>query len=231
MALRSQLLAVAITLLVASQRAEGFPPYRSTDAATAAPWVIEGRLGLVRMTQRAGERTYSVPLMRLNLGLPANLELVSELEYVPEDGRLGEAAVGAKWIPFVSVVNVGVEILGLLPISSDGGAGIEATLVATWRRERFRAHVNAAGFHDARPDPEESGWKGGAIGEIALGPIRPGVEIFAKQVIDEDVQGLVGVGTIVKLGPIDVRLGGHVGVTEAAPDFVGSVWVSGALPL
>jgi hypothetical protein len=31
-------------------RVAAFPPYRSTDAGTADPWVLEPRLGLIRAT-------------------------------------------------------------------------------------------------------------------------------------------------------------------------------------
>lgn len=101
------------------------------------------------------------------------MEIVSELEYVPDEGQLADAAIGAKWIPFVSRVSLGIELLAPLPISRKGGAGAEASLLATYRKERVRVHVNAAGFHDARPEAAETGWKGGAIGEVGIGRSAP----------------------------------------------------------
>jgi hypothetical protein len=46
------------------------------------------------------------------------------------------------------------------------------------------------------------------------------------------VQGLVGLGLIVGLGgSVELRIGGHAGITDAAPDLVGSTWIAGKLPL
>ena len=73
-------LLIALLALTAAA-AEAFPPYRSTDAETADPWTIEGRLGALRFRRDEGENTYVTPLLRLNLGLPHRLELVSELEH------------------------------------------------------------------------------------------------------------------------------------------------------
>lgn len=77
----------------------GFPPYRSTDAETADPWTLEGRLGLFRIERERRENTYASPLLRFNLGLPGNREFVSEFEYRPDEGKAADAAVGFKWIP------------------------------------------------------------------------------------------------------------------------------------
>ena len=45
----------------------------------------------------------------------------------------------------------------------------------------------------------------------------------------EDIETLAGAGAIVGLGPVDVRLGAHVGLTEAAPDLVLNLWIASKL--
>lgn len=223
--------AVVVALTGVPLTARAFPPYRSTDAETADPWTLEGRLGLFRLKHDAGVNECSIPLLRVNFGLPYRIELVSEFEYLPEEGHVGDAALGFKWIPLMDVVSLGVEVLALLPVSGKGGAGVESSLLATYRiGDVFRTHVNVVGFYDARPSPAEWGWKAGAIGEFRLGRFRPGVEIFAKRVFGEPAQLLAGPGLILSLGPIDVRSGVHFGLSAEAADVTASLWVTGALP-
>jgi hypothetical protein len=225
-----QALCCALLLLEASL-ARAFPPYRDTDAETTAPWELEGRLGLVQVTREDGDNAYASPLVRLNLGFPHHLELTGELEYVPADGRLGDAATGGKWVPYFHDLSLGIEVLALLPVSSEGGAGVESSLLATQRWEAFRLHLNAGGFYDARPTPSEKGWKGGALGELEVGRFRPGLELFTKQVIGERVAVQAGAGLIVSFGRLDLRAGTHVGLTATAPDITASLWIGGTLPL
>lgn len=222
---------LGLVLFGTAAPAWAFPPYRSTDAETADPWTLEARLGLLRLQHDADVNEYASPLLRVNFGFPYRIELVSEFEYLPEEGRVGDAALGFKWIPLMEAASLGVEVLALLPVSDEGGAGVESSLLATYRfGELFRAHVNVAGFYDARPSPAEWGWKAGAIGEFRVGPFRPGLEIFAKRVFGAPVQLLAGPGLIVKLGPVDVRSGVHFGLTPDAADVTASLWVTGALP-
>ena len=72
------LITAALLAGLSGSPAAAFPPYRSTDADTADPWVFEARLGLLRLRRDGGDNVYSSPLLRLNLGLPHGLELVSE---------------------------------------------------------------------------------------------------------------------------------------------------------
>lgn len=222
-------LVAAAAFVVAAPYAWAFPPYRDTDAETADPWTLEVRLGLLSIERDVGENEYSSPLLRVNFGLPHRVEIVSEAEYLPEHDRLGDAALGFKWVPFLEATSVGVEVLALLPISTEWGAGVESSLLATIRAgEILRTHLNLSGFHDARMTPAESGWKGGAIAELRWGLVRPGLELFAKQVVEAPVQIVGGVGVIVTIGPIDVRTGVHAGLTPEAPDVRASLWVTGA---
>jgi hypothetical protein len=218
-------------LLLATATAAAFPPYRSTDAETADPWVLEGRLGLIRFTRDEGQNTYTAPLLRVNFGLPHGVELTSEFEYLPVDGEVGDAAAGLKWVPYFHDLSLGIEALALLPISSAGGAGVESSLLATQRWEPVKLHLNVGGFYDARPEPIEKGWRSGLLGELEVGRFRPGLELFAKHVLLEPVAVQAGAGVIVKLGPLDLRAGAHVGLTDAAPDFVASFWIAGKVPL
>jgi hypothetical protein len=220
----------SITLGVAHE-ALAFPPYRSTDAETADPWTLEGRLGLVRLRRNESTNVYSSPLWRVNLGLPYRLELVTEGEWNATEGRLGDAAVGFKWVPFFSSFSIGFEALALLPISSAGGAGSEVQLVATQRWEPIMLHLNGGGFYDARPEEVEKGWRGSLLAEASLGRWRPGLELFAKQTNGGDIEPLAGAGVIMKLGPLDLRTGVHVGLADASPAVVASFWIASKLPL
>jgi hypothetical protein len=217
--------------LLAAAPAHAFPPYRSTDAGAADPWLLEPRLGLIRAAREGSEVEVTTPLARLNLGLPHDFELKSELEYAPSKGRLGDAGIGAKWIPFPGKLAFGTELLLLLPVSEEGGLGVEAQALASYRPTPLRLHVNAGGFADGRTDPSENGWRASALAELELGAARPGLELFAKQLSGDDLQMLAGLGTIADLGPFDLRLGIHAGLTDASPDLVASTWISGDLPL
>ena len=209
----------------------GFPPYRSTDADTADPGALEVRLGLVSIAREDRDNTYASPLLRINLGLPRNVELVSEFAYLPEEERVGDAAVGFKWIPLHRSFSVGVETLALLPVSSDDdGAGVESQLLATFGDDPLRLHLNAGGFYDARPADAEHGWRASALAEYQWGRFRPGLELFAKQVQGEPVRVEAGPGIIIQLGLIDLRTALHVGLTREAPDVTGSLWLSWKWP-
>jgi len=211
----------------------GFPPYRSTDAETADPWTLEGRLGLFRIERERRENAYTSPLLRFNLGLPGNREFVSEFEYRPDEGKVADAAVGFKWIPLMRSLSVGIETLVLLPVSSpqNKGAGVESLLLTTLRVGAVRVHVNAGGFYDARPAESESGWKSGGIVEVRRGRFRPGVEVFAKQVGGQPIEVQGGPGLILDLGPFDLRIGLHVGLTAEAVNLTPNFWITSKFPL
>ena len=72
------------------------------------------------------------PLVRANLGLGHDLEIVSELEYSQDEDRVSDAAVGLKWARLESSLGIGVETLALLPVTASrnglGGKG------SSWRR-------------------------------------------------------------------------------------------------
>jgi len=139
--------------------AHAFPPYRSTDAETAEAFVLEARLGLLRLRQTASTSSYSVPLLRLNYGLPANLELVTEAEFDASKGRVGDAAAGIKWVPWMRTLSFGIEALILLPINENGGVGTETQALMTARLGPTLLHLNAGGIYDARPAEAEKGWR------------------------------------------------------------------------
>jgi hypothetical protein len=225
-----RILVFGLGLAIAAPAA-AFPPYRSTDAETADPWTIEARLGLVRLNRDRSANAFSLPLWRLNLGLPFRLELQCEGEWDATAGRLGDAAAGLKAVPLAGPLSIGVEVMALLPISSAGGSGVEAQLLATRRWETLFVHLNGGGFYDARVDPREKGWRASALAEAPLGRWRPGLELFVRQINGGDLEPSAGAGVIVGLGPIDVRTGLHVGLTSAPTDLRASLWISTKLPL
>jgi hypothetical protein len=217
----------ATLALALAPAARAFPPYRSTDAETAAPGVVEARVGLVRVERDDHDSRYTSPLLRLNLGVARGFELVSELEYDLESSRLGDGALGLKWASEEAPFSVGVETLALLPVSShDSGAGVESQLLVTWRFERAQIHANAGGFYDARPRDAEQGWRASLLAEAERGRVRFGTELFAKQIHGEGVRVEAGPGVIWALGPIDVRTALHVGLTSEAPDLRVSLWLT-----
>jgi hypothetical protein len=230
---RSLIMAVLIGFVVfAPRHTYSFPPYRLTDADTAAPWTVEGRLGLFRIERDRRHRAYSSPLLGVNLGLPRDVELISEFEYRPDEGRVADAAIGFKWIPLMRRLSVGVETLALLPVShKHHGAGVESSLLTTLRLDPMRVHVNAGGFYDARPATSEHGWRGGVLLEGQWRSFRPGIEVFAKQVEAQPVHVLVGPGVIFDVGPFDVRVGVHVGLTRDAANVTPSLWVTNKVPI
>lgn len=219
-------LAVVAVIELASA-AQAFPPYRSTDAEVAPPGLLEARLGLARLEREDRENDYIGPLLRVNLGVANDLELISELEYRPKENHLGDGALGLKWASAVEPGGVGIETLVLLPVSPEhSGAGVESQLLATLRRAPFRLHVNGGGFYDARPADSERGWRASLLGEWESGRVRAGMEVFAKQVHGHGVRGQAGPGIIFSVGQLDIRASLHAGLTSEAPDLAASLWVS-----
>lgn len=223
---------VLATQCVHPMPAFAFPPYRSTDADTADPYTLELRVGLGKVEQQRGETELLTPLLRTNFGLPDKIELISEFEYVPEEGQFGDGAAGVKWVPFYgNTVSFGIETLALLPVKSgDDGVGVESQLLATFWSNRVRLHVNAGGFHDARVSPVEDGWRASLLAELPREGYRPGVELFAKEVENEPTDVRAGVGLIYDVGSFDIRAGLHAGLTDAAPDVSFSLWITTKLP-
>jgi hypothetical protein len=224
---------LALVAGVSVAPAAAFPPYRSTDAGTADPWTFEARLGLLRLRRDRSDSVYSSPLLRLNLGLPAGVEVIGEAEVRPGRGGLTDAALGAKWVPLHGRWSLGNETLLLLPVPDAGGVGVESQLVATYRDDAggLLLHLNAGGFYDGRPASAERGWRASALAELRRGRYRPGLEVFARKVGAAPVEVLAGPGVIVDLGRLDVRLGVHVGLTASAPDIVLDLWTSTDFPV
>jgi hypothetical protein len=226
-ALRTRPLALSLAIAGLASAAQAFPPYRSTDAETAPPGVLETRLGLLRVERADHESRYTSPLLRVNLGLVPGLEAVSELEYDVEAGRLGDGALGLKWALPRKPLAFGTELLVLVPVSSQqSGLGVEWQLLATYRRAPFRLHANAGGSHDPRSGDIERAWRASLLAEWERGPARFGAELFAKQVEGERADVRLGPGVIWSLGPCDVRAALHAGLTSRAPDLVANLWIS-----
>jgi hypothetical protein len=228
--------AIGIFLLAAGSiywsSAFAFPPYRSTDADTAEPGTIELRAGLFEIERQHGHDKVTTPLLRMNLGLPGHAEIKTELEYVPRNDRLGDAAIGAKWVPIGGTPAIGIETLALLPVrENDQGVGFEGQLLATLEGRDAAIHVNGGGFYDPRPVSTEAGWRGSVLVELLLDRFRPGLEAFAKQEFGKSVDGRLGLGAIVDFARFDVRAGLHAGVSHEAPDVMFSLWITTKFPI
>lgn len=208
-----------------------FPPYRTTDADTAKPGELELRLGLLAVTHDAGSTEWSTPALRANVGFPAHLELTTEVAWEGLAERLADAAVGVKWAPARGPVTAGAEVLALLPVDARGGAGVEGTLLCSWWHGPTRVHLNAGGAWDARPAKPEPEWGGSVLAEQAAGPVRVGAELRSRWQGDAAPAAQLGLGVIASLGPVDARLGGHLGLTRTAPAVAASLWVTTAVPL
>jgi hypothetical protein len=89
---------LAVLALLPSPAA-AFPPYRSTDADTAAVGVMEARVGVVRVRHDDSDNRYAAPLVRLNLGLAPSAEMTFESEYDLDENQLGDGAIGLKLSP------------------------------------------------------------------------------------------------------------------------------------
>jgi hypothetical protein len=206
-----------------------FPPYRSTDADTAGADVVELRLGLLRIQRTDGQSSRLAPLSRLNFGIGDHYEIISELEYAPDDHQLDEGALGFKWADLDGTLGFGVETLVLLPVQSDqAGTGIESQFLTTLKHEEWRLHFNAGAFYDPRGDETVHGWRGSVLAEFPRERWRPGVELFARRAHGGATRTQLGFGAITQLERLEIRTGIHVGLSDAAPDIEGSVWLSWA---
>lgn len=204
-----------------------FPPYRSTDAGTADPYDLEVRLGLGQLQRKAGDTEVSSPQLRVNFGLPGDIEINSEFDYSPRADAFDDGALGIKWIPVGGPVRVGMETLLLLPVNQGmSGFGVESQVLTTLTHGSSVIHVNAGGFHDPRSTETESGWRASMLAEFERGSFRPGFEIAAKDSNRGRTDVRAGAGVIARFGRFDVRPGVHVGLTAGAPDIVASLWIA-----
>lgn len=204
-----------------------FPPYRSTDADTSPTGVLEARLGLLRVEREGDDNQYIAPLFRLNLGVADNAELVSEFEYSRNEHQLGDGAVGLKVVARRETLNVGVETLALLPVSSaQSGVGVESQFLATLRPAPFRIHLNVGGSYDPRANETERGWRASILTEVERPRARLGVELFARRFRHRPVEVQVGAGVIFTLACVSVRAGLHAGLTSEASDVTATLWLS-----
>lgn len=227
MALRPAAIASLLVGIALVQQAPAFPPYRSTDAETAGEHVVELRLGLLRIQRRNGESDRLTPLSRLNVGLGDHYEIVTELEYAPDEHQLDEGALGFKWADLDGTLGFGVETLILLPVQSDqGGAGVESQFLTTLKHDEWRVHFNAGAFHDPRGGETVRGWRGSVLAEFPRARWRPGVELFARRAHGGATRSQLGFGAIAPLERVEIRTALHVGLSDAAPDVEGNVWLS-----
>ena len=204
-----------------------FPPYGTTDAETAGASAVEFRLGLVQVEKIGSESERQTPLTNLNFGVGPHFEITSELEYAAEERRLGEAALGFKWAAARGVLNIGVETMTLLPVQSEQeGVGIESQLLVTFAREQWQIHGNAGLFNDPRGDETERGWRASILAEFPREKLQPGVELFAREAHGESTSLQVGAGVIASFARMMLHAGLHIGLTDAAPDWEGNVWLS-----
>ena len=185
------------------------------------------RVGIVRVQREGDENSYDAPLLRLNLGIARNLELVSEFEYDQDEDQLGDGALGAKFVSGNGPLRWGVETLVLLPVNStQSGVGIESQLLATWSEAPLRIHFNAGGVYDPRPDDTERGWRASVLAEYEHPLGRPGLELFTRQFRGEPTEVQIGAGWIAPVGKFELRIGVHAGLTSNAPDLTASLWFS-----
>lgn len=127
-----------VALVLVAAPAAAFPPYRTTDADTPGAGMLELRLGLLKIQRRDSTSKRRTPLMRTNIGTDAHYENISEFEYLPDEHRVEEGALGFKWPRLDDGFGIGVEALALLPMNSTlSGAGIESQFLVTFQQERW----------------------------------------------------------------------------------------------
>jgi hypothetical protein len=64
-----------------------------------------------------------------------------------------------------------------------------------------------------------------------MGRVRPGLEVFGKQISGAPVQISAGGGIIASAGPVELRAGLEAGVTDEAPDLRFNLWIARRFPL
>lgn len=214
-------------LLLGASLAQAAPPYKTTDANTADPFVLEARLGFVQASRDRDNNEVLSPLLRTNFGLPGKVEIVSEFEYSQTDNSVENAALGMKWIPVFGQFSFGIETLTFLPLRPDDkGYGVESQLLFTWRNEGYQVHFNVGGFHDPRGTETVDGWRSGLLVEKRRGDSRDGVELFARQKRNQKTDLRLGYGLIRTFDNIQIRSGIHVGLSKRAPDVGFNFWLS-----
>jgi hypothetical protein len=217
----------AIVLLLSAVSAHSAPPFKTTDANTADPYVLEARLGLLQASRDRDSNEILSPMLRTNFGLPGKVELVSEFEYSQSNHEIENGAVGIKWIPVFGQFSFGIETLSFLPIrTDDNGYGIESQLLFTWRHDNYQIHFNAGGFHDPRGAETLDGWRSGLLVEKRTATRRDGIELFARRKRNQETDLRLGYGLIRSLGAIEIRAGVHVGLSAQAPDVGFNFWLS-----
>jgi hypothetical protein len=208
-----------------------FPPYETTDAETAGVSAVEFRLGLLQIEKTGSDSERLTPLSNLNFGIGPHFEISSEFEYAIDERDLDDGAVGFKWARLEEGRGLGVETLVLLPVRSElSGAGIESQLLRTWQQERSHVHLNAGAFYDPRGTATERGWRVSALAEFPHDRVKPGVELFVRDSDMTDKRVQLGVGVIASLQRVEIRTGLHVGLSDAAPDLEGNLWLSWKWP-
>ncbi len=98
------ILLLAVMLLApAALRAQGGPPYLTTDPGTPGNGNWEINLGTM-LTREPGTSTYQLPLLDVNFGLGERIQLTYEVPYVvqstsgaPQYSGWGNALLGVKW--------------------------------------------------------------------------------------------------------------------------------------
>lgn len=219
----------AVVIIMTGEIAHAFPPYHSTDAETAESGTIESRLGLVSVEHDRGNIHYASPLLHLNIGLAQNVEIPTEWEYLPDEGSIGDVAVGIKFATDPARFSIGMENLALLPLAPhQSGLGLESQLLATYRMERHLLHLNAGGFYDPRGDETERGWRLGLLVEKQQLKFRHGLELFLRQIHGQPVAAQLGWGIITPIPKheLEMRFGIHAGLTREAPDIETSFWLT-----
>jgi len=227
---RTARLPIAALLLLTSQFVPdtllAIPPYRATDAETVEPWHLNTRLGLLRVRHDGSDTAYITPLLRLELGLPASIELRLNYQHRADAPTDDELAVGFKWVPIHWRVDVGIDTLTLLPVGSEEtGGGVQSQLVATYRHDAWQAHINAGGIYDARESPTQSGWRTSGLVEYRIGRWKPGVELFVRRLTHDDLEVITGPGVIIDMGRFDLRIGVEAGLTDVSPDVATNIWL------
>jgi hypothetical protein len=227
-------LVVMFFQLICSPSVLAFPPYKSTDADTAAPYNLELRLGILQMEHDSSSTKFISPLIRANFGFPYQFEFVSEFEYVPEDNELGDGAVGIKWVPLRGTLSLGIETLMLLPVRNgdDNKLGVESQLVSTFplNNSSLVIHINGGLFHDPRGQDTENGWRASVLTELTNNSYRPGFELFTKHINGQNTDVRLGMGIIKTIGRFEVRSAVHFGLSSQAPDVIFNLWFSTNIP-
>lgn len=219
------------SVVAAPPPAAAYRPFDSTDAAVAAPWVLDAEIGSFNVARQGGETSFATPQVVLNLGIVPSWEIIGELEV--EEPAHGDVAIVDPGV-FVKAVlrdgvlqdrdgpSVAVESGVLLPSTrpDEGGAGFAGLAIVSAPAGPLLLHLNGGGGLSRSGLSAFAIW--GVIAELPVAAAwRLAGEINGESVESDAAQASALVGAIYDVPglPLALDAGVRCGLTSAADDW------------